>query len=163
RTPTSSRNDPAALRQQEPNGTMALTEGTANLMQRLSRLPAAPHVDPLLRRKPVPFSLCHKHHLLKMHSYQMVLHRPVETAMDNGQLNPNCTETTNFAFIQRDGIPTGPPGPDTMNNASATPNSQTLLMNQGDRLRITIKDVPGNVNGGVMTMIEDLTTGQSGF
>jgi hypothetical protein len=83
--------------------------------------------------------------------------------MDNGQLNPNCTETTNFAFIQRDGIPTGPPGPDTMNNASATPNSQTLLMNQGDRLRITIKDVPGNVNGGVMTMIEDLTTGQSGF
>jgi hypothetical protein len=33
---------------------MALTEGTANLMQRLARLPAAPHVDPLLRGKPVP-------------------------------------------------------------------------------------------------------------
>jgi hypothetical protein len=83
--------------------------------------------------------------------------------MDNGQLNPNCTETTNFAFIQRDGVPTGPPGPDTMNDASATPNSKTLLMNQGDRLLITIKDVRGNSFGGVLTRIDDLTTGQSGF
>ncbi|MCU1225487.1 MAG: hypothetical protein JWQ42_3580 [Edaphobacter sp.] len=83
--------------------------------------------------------------------------------MDNGKLNPNCTETTNFAFIQRDGVPTGPPGPDTMNNASATPNNQTLLMNQGDHLRITIKDVPDDFDGGVLTMIDDLTTGQSGF
>lgn len=55
--------------------------------------------------------------------------------------------TTNFAFIQRDGVPTGPPGPDTMNNATATPNGETLLMNQGDRLRITIKDVHGDVHG----------------
>lgn len=83
--------------------------------------------------------------------------------MDNGKLNPNCTETTNFAFIQSDGIPTGPPGPDTANNASFTPNAQTLLMNQGDRLRVTIKDVPGDVFGGVLTVIDDLTTGQSGF
>jgi hypothetical protein len=83
--------------------------------------------------------------------------------MDNGQLNPNCTETTNFAFIQRDGIPTGPPGPDTMNVATATPNAETLLMNQGDRLRITIKDAPDDYDGGVLTRIEDLTTGQSGF
>jgi hypothetical protein len=83
--------------------------------------------------------------------------------MDNGELNPNCAEPTNFAFIQRDGVPTGPPGPDTMNVASVTPNAQTLLMNQGDRLRITIKDVPDDFNGGVLTRIEDLTTGQSGF
>jgi hypothetical protein len=74
------RNDPAALRQQEPNRTMALAQGTANLMQRLTRLPTAPHLNPLLRGKPVPFSLCHNHHLLKLNSYQMVLHRPVETA-----------------------------------------------------------------------------------
>src|ERR1035437_2519979 len=63
RAPTSRRNDPATLRQQKPNGTMALTEGSANLVQRLACLPAAPHVDPLLSGKPVPFSLCHKHHL----------------------------------------------------------------------------------------------------
>src|SRR5690349_1786960 len=36
-------------------------------------------------------------------------------------------------------------------------------MNQGDRLRITIKDAPDDFEGGVLTMIEDLTTGQSGF
>ena len=83
--------------------------------------------------------------------------------MTNGQLNPKCAETTNFAFIQRDGIPTGPPGPNTMTVASNTPNSETLLMNQGDHLRITIKDITGDVEGGVMTMIQDLTTGQSGF
>jgi hypothetical protein len=80
-----------------------------------------------------------------------------------GNLNPNCFETTNFAFIQRDGIPTGPPGPNNLTVASFTPNGQTLLMKQGDRLRITIKDVPGDVSGGVETIIEDLTTGQSGF
>jgi hypothetical protein len=83
--------------------------------------------------------------------------------MDNGNLNPNCTETTNFAFIQRNGIPTGPPGPNFLNVASNTPNRQTLLMNQDDRLRVTIKDVPGDDDGGVLTLIEDLSTGQSGF
>jgi len=83
--------------------------------------------------------------------------------MDNGQLNPNCTETTNFAFIQRNGVPTGPPGPNTATVASFTPNRQTLLMNQGDRLLITIRDIPGDHTGGVVTLINDLTTGQSGF
>jgi hypothetical protein len=83
--------------------------------------------------------------------------------MDTGGLNPNCTETTNFAFIQRNGVPTGPPGPDTATNASFIPNNQTLLMNQGDRIRVTIKDVPGDTLGGVMTRIDDLTTGRSGF
>jgi hypothetical protein len=79
--------------------------------------------------------------------------------MDNGQLNPNCAETTNFAFIQRNGIPTGPAGPTNATAASFTPNNQTLLMNQGDRLRVTLKDTPD----GLMTRIEDLSTGQSGF
>jgi hypothetical protein len=79
--------------------------------------------------------------------------------MSNGFLNPNCAETTNFAFIQRDGIPTGPPGPNTINAASVTPNAQTVLMNQGDRIRVTIKDTPD----GLLTKIEDLTTGVTGF
>src|SRR5205823_11774771 len=65
--------------------------------------------------------------------------------MDNGDLNPNCTETTNFAFIQRNGIPTGPPGFASLTVASLTPNEQTLLMNQGDHLRVTLMDVPGDV------------------
>ncbi len=81
----------------------------------------------------------------------------------DGHLNENCPETTNFAFIQRNGIPTGPAGYASFTEASFTPNEQTLLMNQGDRLRITIMDVPGDFDGGVMTRIDDLTTGQSGF
>ena len=79
--------------------------------------------------------------------------------MDNGQLNPNCAETTNFAFIQRNGIPTGPAGPTNATVASFTPNNQTLLMNQGDRLRVTLKDT----SDGLLTRIDDLSTGQSGF
>ena len=68
--------------------------------------------------------------------------------------NPNCLETTNFAFIQMNGVPTGPAGPDVMNAASATPNAETLLINQGDKLTVTINDTPGNVNGGVTTRIQ---------
>jgi hypothetical protein len=43
-------------------------------------------------------------------------------------LNPNCTEPINFAFIQTDEVPTGPPGPATANSATLTPNAHTLLM-----------------------------------
>ena len=77
----------------------------------------------------------------------------------NGQVNPNCTEPVNFAFIQKDGVPTGPPGPGNANGATMTPNTQTLFMNQGDRIRITIKDT----SDGLLTMVEDLTTNQTGF
>jgi hypothetical protein len=73
--------------------------------------------------------------------------------------NPNCQEPTNFAFIQMDGVPTGPPGPVDATNASFTPNDQTLLMNQGDTLKVTIKDTPD----GLLNRIDDLTTGQSGY
>jgi len=41
----------------------ATAEGAPNLMQRLSRLPTAPHLDSLRRRKPHPSRLRHKHHL----------------------------------------------------------------------------------------------------
>lgn len=77
--------------------------------------------------------------------------------------NNNCLETTNFAFIQRDGVPTGPAGPDVQTAATFTPNAETLMMNQGDTLRVTISDTPGNFTGGVTTRIDDLTTHQSGF
>lgn len=73
--------------------------------------------------------------------------------------NPNCLETTNFAFIQMDGIPTGPAGPDNATAASFTPNKETLLMNQGDTLKITIKDT----HDGLFTGIHDQTTGKTGF
>jgi len=73
--------------------------------------------------------------------------------------NPNCTEPTNFAFIQMDGIPTGPAGPANATTATFTPNAQTLLMNQGDKLKITLHDTAN----GLINRIDDLSTGKSGF
>ena len=78
--------------------------------------------------------------------------------MSNGHLNPNCGEPVNFAFIQKDGVPTGPPGPGNATNSTFTPNAQTLFINQGDRIRVTIKDT----SAGLLTMVQDLTTSQSG-
>ena len=77
----------------------------------------------------------------------------------NGQLNPNCTEPINFAFIQRNGVPTGPPGPSNATNATFAPDHQTLLMNPGDQLRITLKDT----NDGLIARVDDLTTEETGF
>src|ERR1700733_12836670 len=76
-----------------------------------------------------------------------------------GQINPNCAEPVNFAWIQRNGVPTGPAGPSIATVASETPNDETLLMNPGDHLRLTIHDTPQ----GLVARVDDLTTGQSGF
>ncbi|MHB8432673.1 MAG: hypothetical protein ACYC8W_09175 [Candidatus Tyrphobacter sp.] len=73
--------------------------------------------------------------------------------------NGNCFEPVNFAFIQTDGVPPGPPGPGTQTTATYTNNGATLYMNQNDLIRVTIKDT----REGLLTKIEDLTTGQSGF
>jgi hypothetical protein len=73
--------------------------------------------------------------------------------------NKNCFEPINFALIQRDGVPSGPPGPGNQTPAAFTPDAQTLIMRQGDRIRVTIKDTAN----GLLTLVEDLTTHQSGF
>jgi hypothetical protein len=77
----------------------------------------------------------------------------------NGEVNPNCTEPVNFAFIQTNGVPTGPPAPGTATDATFTPNAQTLLMNPGDHIVLTVKDT----QQGLLVRIHDLTTGQRGF
>jgi hypothetical protein len=73
--------------------------------------------------------------------------------------NPNCEEPVNFAFIQDNGVPAGPPAPGQQTLGSFTPNSQTLLMNPGDDIVAIIRDTPQ----GLLTRVIDLTTGQSGF
>jgi hypothetical protein len=80
-----------------------------------------------------------------------------------GPCNDNCIEPVNFAFIQRDGVPTGPPNPQRSNLATVTPNSNTLLMNQGDRIVIHMFDA--KVSGGHALRIteRDLTTGKRGY
>ena len=81
------------------------------------------------------------------------------------QCNNSCEEPVNFAFIQTNGIPAGPPSPQLSDLSSDTPNADTLLMNPGDKLKVHMWDaaVPGG--GGAKAfkvVIDDLTTGQSG-
>ncbi|HEV2137612.1 MAG TPA: hypothetical protein VGR53_02090 [Nitrososphaerales archaeon] len=76
-----------------------------------------------------------------------------------GVCNPSCTEPVNFAFIQRNGVPPGPPGPGNQNSATFTPNSQTLLMSLGDNILVKINDT----SSGLVTKVTDTTTGQSGY
>ena len=81
-----------------------------------------------------------------------------------GHLNTNCEEPVNFAFIQRNGVPAGPPSPQLSDLSTLTPNSQTLMMNPGDMVRTHMWDA--SIGGGkraFKVQISDLTTGQSGF
>ncbi len=83
----------------------------------------------------------------------------VESQFNFVNLNPNCMEPQNFAFIQRNGVPAGPPGPQTSTIKSLTPNAETLTYSPGDVLKVQISD-PG---AGFTTRITDLTTHKSGF
>lgn len=49
-------------------------------------------------------------------------------------------ELDNYAFVQRNGVPTGPPNPLDSTAATFTPNDKTLLMGQGDRVSVHIFD-----------------------
>lgn len=73
--------------------------------------------------------------------------------------NGACIEPVNFAYLQRNGVPAGPPSPQLTDVDTFTPNSQTLLMNQGDKLVVTIQDT----HQGLKTSVVDLSTGQVGF
>src|SRR6202044_3845363 len=82
----------------------------------------------------------------------------LESEFNFANLNAACEEPTNFAFLQKNGVPAGPPSPQLADLASETPNGQTLLMNPGDVLRVSITDPAA----GFTTRVTDLTTGQSG-
>lgn len=73
--------------------------------------------------------------------------------------NRHCVEVPNFAFLQKNGVPAGPPSPQLANLSTFTPNSQTLLMNPGDTIRVSIHDT----SNGLFTGVRDLTNGTRGF
>ncbi len=80
--------------------------------------------------------------------------------------NPACEEPTNFAFVQMNGVPTGPASPQLLNFSSGTPNAETLLMNPGDHIKVHIFDapVPSPGSGNALeAVVNDLSTGQSGY
>ncbi len=88
----------------------------------------------------------------------------LECGPDGSSCNDNCFEPVNFGFIQRDGVPTGPPSPQLSDLTTFTPNSHTLMMNPGDTIVVHMFDVPLRGGGHALEASErDLTTGQSGF
>jgi hypothetical protein len=82
----------------------------------------------------------------------------LESKFNFADINANCEEPSNFAFLQTNGVPTGPPSPQHSDLATFTPNAHTLLISDGDVLRISITDP----HAGFTTTITDLTTGQTG-
>ncbi|HUY09909.1 MAG TPA: hypothetical protein VNH20_08865 [Candidatus Dormibacteraeota bacterium] len=92
-------------------------------------------------------------------------------------INPACEEPVNFAYLQTNGQPAGPPSPQLVDAATYVPNGHTLMLNGGDELQVTIQDVPVpaseltyqgqsySVPSGLAlkTSIVDLTTHQSGY
>ncbi len=83
----------------------------------------------------------------------------VESQFNFVNLNFNCEEPQNFAFLQRNGVPAGPPSPQLSNIHTVTPNAQTLTYSPGDVLKVQISDPAG----GFTTRVTDLTTHQTGF
>ena len=73
--------------------------------------------------------------------------------------NNNCIEPVNFAYVQTNGVPTGPPSPQLSDASTLLPNGHTLMINQGDALQVSISDPAA----GFTVNIRDRTTGQSGF
>jgi hypothetical protein len=67
-------------------------------------------------------------------------------------------EYGNFAFITKNGVPGGPPGPLLANGSTFTPTANTLLYNPGDVLRIALQDTAN----GLHISIADLTSGENG-
>ncbi|MGH8132871.1 MAG: hypothetical protein ACRETP_06520, partial [Steroidobacteraceae bacterium] len=77
--------------------------------------------------------------------------------------NPACAALTggeyvNFAFIQTDGIPFPAGSPSPLGPFVST-NANTLRMNPGDELIVTLADT----EHGLKVTIKDVTTGQTGF
>ncbi|HWX70074.1 MAG TPA: hypothetical protein VNY25_10260 [Steroidobacteraceae bacterium] len=83
---------------------------------------------------------------------------------NTGQVNnPVCSNIThdeyvNFAFIQTDGVPFPPGSPSPLGPLVST-NANTLYMDPGDELIVTLADT----EHGFKVTIKDLTTGQTGF
>jgi hypothetical protein len=89
-----------------------------------------------------------------------------EDPVNGTTLNSSCAakigglEYVNFAYLTHSGIPQGPPNPLYFRpGESGTPRGTVVMFNPGDTLKITMHDTPD----GLLTMVDDLTTGQTGF
>ena len=80
------------------------------------------------------------------------------TGQGNNAACGGAIEYVNFAFIQTDGVPFPPGSPSPLGPFVAT-NANTLFMNPGDELIVTLADT----EHGLKVTVQDLTSGQSGF
>jgi len=89
----------------------------------------------------------------------------LECTYNYANCNTGCEEPVNFAFIQTNGVPTGPPSPQLADLATETPNSHTMLINAGDKVVTHMWDAPVPGGGGAKAFkvtIDDLTTHKTG-
>jgi hypothetical protein len=82
----------------------------------------------------------------------------------------HCEEPINAAFLQTNGVPTGPAGPGDADFNSAIPNAKTLLMKPGDKITVHMSDAPAPAVAGALggndafeVVVHDLTQHTSGF
>jgi hypothetical protein len=83
----------------------------------------------------------------------------LESEFNFANINTACEEPVNFAFLQRNGVPAGPPSPQLSDVSTFTPNNETLMMNQGDTVATTLRDTPQ----GLLASVTDFTTHQTGY
>ncbi len=73
--------------------------------------------------------------------------------------NPKCEEPVNFAYLQTNGVPAGPPSPQEADIATMLGNRDTLKINPGDVLAVSVSDP----RQGFTAAVHDFSTGQTGF
>jgi len=87
----------------------------------------------------------------------------LESQFNFVNLNPNCVEPVNFAYLQTNGVPAGPPSPQLANGLTFTPNANTLELNSGDVVKVAITDPLTGPNAGFTATVTDVTTSTTGF
>jgi len=90
----------------------------------------------------------------------------LECTFNFATCNNNCIEPVNFSFLQTNGVPPGPPAPQDPNVGTFFGNGNTLKLNPGDALTVSVSNVPDSGSpdiGGLKAVVHDVTTGQTGF
>jgi hypothetical protein len=83
----------------------------------------------------------------------------LECTFNFASCNTGCEEPVNFALIQTNGVPAGPPAPQDPSAGTFLGNSKTLRMNSGDVVTVSFTDP----KSGFTVKLDDLTTHQTGF
>jgi hypothetical protein len=83
----------------------------------------------------------------------------LESTFNFTHINTSCEEPVNFAYLQTNGVPAGPPSPQLSDVSSLLGNENTLKINPGDVLKVSMSDPAA----GFTTTVRDLTTGQTGY